>query len=126
MSPVTILGIETSCDETSAAIVVDGRDVRSNVVSSQVDLHARYQGIVPEIAARAHIERIAPIVEEALAAAGVKYADLDAVAVTEGPGLAGSLMIGVTAAKTLAMALGRPLVGVDHIHAHAKIGRAHV
>lgn len=119
MSPVTILGIETSCDETSAAIVVDGRDVRSNVVSSQVDLHARYQGIVPEIAARAHIERIAPIVEEALAAAGVKYADLDAVAVTEGPGLAGSLMIGVTAAKTLAMALGRPLVGVDHIHAHA-------
>lgn len=114
-----ILGIETSCDETSAAVVVDGRDVRSNVVSSQVDLHARYRGVVPELAARAHIERIAPIVEEALHQAGITYADIDAIAVTDGPGLIGSLLIGVTAAKTLALVLERPLVGVDHIHAHA-------
>lgn len=115
----TILGIETSCDETSAAVVVDGRDVRSNVVGSQVDLHARYHGVVPEIAARAHVERIAPILDEALRLADVKLADIDAIAVTDGPGLIGSLLIGVTAAKTLALALGKPLVGVDHIHAHA-------
>src|SRR5213592_2588934 len=98
-----ILGIETSCDETSAAVVIDGRDVRSNIVSSQIDLHERYGGVVPEIAARAHIERIIPVVEEALAQAGVSYANLDAIAVTAGPGLVGSLLIGVTAAKTLAL-----------------------
>lgn len=114
-----ILGIETSCDETSAAVVVDGHEVRSNVVSSQVDLHAKYGGVVPEIASRAHIERVAPIVEEALAAAGCGYGDVDAIAVTDGPGLIGSLLIGVTAAKTLAMTLGVPLVPVDHIEAHA-------
>src|SRR5262245_29620838 len=98
-----LLGIETSCDETSAAVVVDGHDVRSNVVGSQVDLHAKYGGVVPEIASRAHIERVAPIVEEALALAGCAYGDVDAIAVTEGPGLIGSLLVGVTAAKTLAM-----------------------
>jgi N6-L-threonylcarbamoyladenine synthase len=114
-----ILGIETSCDETSAAVVIDGRDVRSNVVSSQIDLHARYGGVVPEIAARAHIERIEPIIAEALHRAAVRYTDLNAVAVTEGPGLIGSLLIGVTAAKTLSLALGLPLVAVDHIEAHA-------
>ncbi len=119
MRPTVILGLETSCDETSAAVVVDGRDVRASVVSSQVDLHARYGGIVPEIAARAHIERIVPIIEETLAAAGMTYRDLDAVAVTVGPGLVGSLLIGVTAAKTLALARGLPLVAVDHIEAHA-------
>ena len=95
----TILGIETSCDETSAAVVVDGREVRSNLVSSQVDLHAKYGGVVPEIAARAHIERVRPIIEEALEQAGVGCADLDAIAVTVGPGLVGSLLIGVTAAR---------------------------
>lgn len=115
----TILAIETSCDETSAAVVVDGHDVRSNVVSSQVALHSRYGGVVPEIASRAHIERVAPIVEQALREAGATYADLDAVAVTDGPGLIGSLLVGVTAAKTLALALDRPLVPVDHIEAHA-------
>ncbi len=115
----TILGIETSCDETSAAVVVDGRQVRSNVVSSQVDLHRRYGGIVPEIASRAHVEAIRPIVEEALGRAGLGFSDLDAVAVTAGPGLIGSLLIGVTAAKTIALALDLPLVGVDHIEAHA-------
>ena len=114
-----VLGIETSCDETSAAVVVDGHDVRSNIVSSQVDLHAKYGGVVPEIASRAHIERVAPIIEEALTAAGCTYRDIDAIAVTDGPGLIGSLLIGVTAAKTLALALDVPLVAVDHIEAHA-------
>lgn len=115
----TILALETSCDETSAAVVVDGCDVRSNIVSSQTDLHAKYGGVVPEIAARAHIERMRPIVEEALATAGITYADADAVAIADGPGLIGSLLIGVTAAKTLALALGKPLIAVDHIAAHA-------
>ncbi len=114
-----ILGIETSCDETSAAVVVDGRDVRSNLVSSQVKLHEKYGGIVPEIASRAHIERVGPIIEETLAAAAVTYRDLDAIAVTAGPGLVGSLLVGVTAAKTLALTCGLPLVPVDHIEAHA-------
>jgi len=115
----TILGIETSCDETSAAVVADGRDVRASLVSSQVDLHAKYGGIVPEIASRAHIERIGPIIEETLSQAGLTYADLDAIAVTVGPGLVGSLLIGVTAAKTLALTCGLPLVAVDHVEAHA-------
>jgi N6-L-threonylcarbamoyladenine synthase len=114
-----ILGVETSCDETSAAVVADGRDVRANFVSSQVELHEKYGGIVPEIASRAHIERIGPIIEETLASAGVTYRDLDAIAVTAGPGLVGSLLIGVTAAKTLALTCDLPLVPVDHIEAHA-------
>ena len=117
--PVTLLGIETSCDETSAAIVMDGRDVRANVVSSQVKLHEKYGGVVPEIASRAHIESIAPILQEALTQAAVGYDSLDAIAVTSGPGLVGSLLIGVTAAKTLALARALPLVEVDHIEAHA-------
>ena len=115
----TILAIESSCDETSAAVVIDGREVRSNVVSSQVALHTQYGGVVPEIAARAHIEQIAPITEEALRLAAVRYSDLDAIAVTDGPGLVGSLLIGVTAAKVLAMTHDLPLVPVDHIEAHA-------
>lgn len=114
-----ILAIETSCDETSAAVVIDGRDVRSNLVSSQVDLHARYGGVVPEIAARAHVERIAPIVEQALQDAGHTYDTIDAVAVTIGPGLVGSLVVGVTAAKTIAFSHDKPLIPVDHIEAHA-------
>jgi len=118
-SPRSILGIESSCDETSAAVVVDGRRVLSNVVSSQVQLHEKYGGIVPEIAARAHIEAIRPIVESALREAGCTYSELDAIAVTSGPGLAGSLLIGITAAKTIALAHDLPLVAVDHIEAHA-------
>jgi N6-L-threonylcarbamoyladenine synthase len=114
-----ILGIETSCDETSAAVVIDGREVRSNLVSSQTPLHEKYRGVVPEIAARAHVERIRPIIEEALSRANVGYRELHAIAVTEGPGLVGSLVIGVMAAKTLALALDLPLVAVDHIEAHA-------
>ncbi len=114
-----LLGIETSCDETSAAVVAGGREVLSNVVSSQFDLHAKYGGVVPEIAARAHVERIAPIVTEALAQAGVGYRDLSAIAVTAGPGLVGSLLVGVTAAKAIALTHELPLVAVDHIEAHA-------
>src|SRR2546430_7414072 len=113
-----ILGIESTCDETGASVVVDGVDVRSNVVASQVDLHAKYRGVVPEIASRAHIENILPVVREALSNAACGITDLDAIAVAHRPGLIGSLLIGVTAAKTLALSLGKPLIGVDHVHAH--------
>src|SRR5208282_4976649 len=113
-----ILGIESTCDETGAALVADGTRVLSNIVASQIDLHARYRGVVPEIASRAHIENILPVVAEALNSAGVELGNVDAVAVAHRPGLIGSLLIGVTAAKTLAWALGKPLVGVDHVHAH--------
>lgn len=113
-----VLGIESTCDETAAAVVADGVRVRSSVVASQVELHARYRGVVPEIASRAHIENILPVVIEALGNAGLKLADVEAVAVAHRPGLIGSLLIGVTAAKTLAWALGKPLIGVDHVHAH--------
>ncbi|MGD0388539.1 MAG: tRNA (adenosine(37)-N6)-threonylcarbamoyltransferase complex transferase subunit TsaD [Tepidisphaeraceae bacterium] len=113
-----ILGIESTCDETGASIVSDGSRVLSNVVASQVELHARYRGVVPEIASRAHIENILPVVMEALTEARMELPNVDAVAVAHRPGLIGSLLIGVTAAKTLAWTLGKPLVGVDHVHAH--------
>jgi N6-L-threonylcarbamoyladenine synthase len=113
-----ILGIESTCDETAAAVVADGWDVRSNVVATQVELHAKYRGVVPEIASRAHIENILPVVQEAMRTAACGFADLDAIAVAHRPGLIGSLLIGVTAAKTLAWSLGKPLIGVDHVHAH--------
>ncbi len=115
----TILGIETSCDETAAAVVVDGSEIRSNVVASQVDLHRKYGGVVPEIASRAHIERLDAVIEEALTSAGCARDDLDAIAVTNRPGLVGALLIGVTAAKTLSWVWDKPLVAVDHIEAHA-------
>lgn len=115
----TLLGIETSCDETSAAVVDDGVNVRSNLVASQIDLHKKYGGVVPEIASRAHIERLDSIIEEALHVAGCHSTDIDAIAVTNRPGLVGALLIGVTAAKTLSWAWNKPLVGVDHIKAHA-------
>jgi N6-L-threonylcarbamoyladenine synthase len=114
-----VLGIETSCDETSAAIVVNGVDVRSNVVASQIDLHRKFGGVVPEIASRAHIERLDAVMEEAFEAAGHPIGQIDAIAVTNRPGLVGALLIGVTAAKTLSWAWGKPLVAVDHILAHA-------
>jgi N6-L-threonylcarbamoyladenine synthase len=114
----SILGIESTCDETAAAVVVDGYDVRSNIISSQVDLHARFGGVVPEIASRAHIEKIIPVIEEALGTANTKLQDIDAIAIAHRPGLIGSLLIGVTAAKTLAWACNKPLIGVDHVHAH--------
>ena len=115
----TLLGIETSCDETAAAVVIDGTDVRSNIVASQVDLHKKYGGVVPEIASRAHIERLDSVIEEALSTANCKLEDVDAIAVTNRPGLVGALLVGVTAAKTLAWTTGKPLVAVDHIEAHA-------
>ncbi len=115
----TILGIETSCDETSVAVVDDGRRVRCNLTATQFDLHAKYGGVVPEIASRAHIEKLDPLIEEALAQAACTPDAVDAIAVTQMPGLIGSLLIGVTAAKTLAWAWDKPLVGVNHIHAHA-------
>src|SRR5271157_3061920 len=105
-----VLGIETTCDETAAAIVADGVRVRSNIVSSQVEIHARYRGVVPEIASRAHIENILPVVTDAMAQAKVTLSEIDAVAVAHRPGLIGCLLIGVTAAKTLAWSLGKPLV----------------
>ena len=114
-----ILGIETSCDETSAAVVVDGREVRSNIVASQVDLHRKFGGVVPEIASRAHIERLDAVIEEALEVAGCQLSDIDALSVTNRPGLVGALLIGVTAAKTLSWMLGKPLTAVNHVQAHA-------
>jgi N6-L-threonylcarbamoyladenine synthase len=121
-TPRLVLGIESSCDETAAAVVRDGRVVLSNVIASQHDLHAQYQGVVPEIASRAHAERVLPVVEAALADAGVGLNDLSAVAVGNRPGLIGSLLVGVAAAKALAWSLGVPLIGVDHIHAHLYAG----
>jgi N6-L-threonylcarbamoyladenine synthase len=113
-----ILGIETSCDETAAALVEDGRDIRSSVVSSQVDLHARFGGVVPEIASRAHAELVSGVVAEALVEAGAELGDVDAVAACHGPGLAGALLVGVSAAKALALTLDVPYVGVNHLEAH--------
>src|SRR5688572_30149718 len=113
-----ILGIESTCDETAAAVVADGWNVRSNVVATQVELHAKYRGVVPEIASRAHIENILPVVKEAIDLAGCELADVDAIAVAHRPGLIGSLLIGVTAAKTLAWSMAKPLIGVDHVHGH--------
>jgi N6-L-threonylcarbamoyladenine synthase len=113
-----ILGLETSCDETAAAVVDDGRFVRSSVVSSQIDLHARFGGVVPEIASRAHVQLITAVIAEALVEAGCDLSDLDAVAACHGPGLAGALLIGVSAAKAIALATGIPYVGVNHLEAH--------
>ena len=113
-----ILGIETSCDETAAALVRDGRRIESNVIHSQVDTHRLYGGIVPELASREHIRKIRPIVVEAFAAADARLDDIDGIAVTYGPGLVGSLLVGLTYAKAVAFAAGKPMVGVDHIEGH--------
>jgi N6-L-threonylcarbamoyladenine synthase len=115
---VLILGVETSCDETAAALVTDDGDIRSNIVSSQADLHARYGGVVPEVASRRHLELVTPVVREALAAADASLDDVDRIAVTRGPGLIGALLVGLSAAKALAWARGLPLVPVDHLHGH--------
>jgi N6-L-threonylcarbamoyladenine synthase len=113
-----ILGIETSCDETAAAVVADGRRVLSSVVATQFELHAAYGGVVPELAARRHLESILPVIQGALDQAGVTLPDLDGLAVTQGPGLIGALVIGMAAAKALAFTLGKPLAGVHHLQAH--------
>ena len=113
-----ILGLETSCDETAAALITDDGEIRSNVVSSQADLHARYGGVVPEVASRRHLELVTPVIREALGEAGVELADVGRIAVTRGPGLIGALLVGLSAAKALAWALRLPLAPVDHLHGH--------
>ncbi|MCJ7737228.1 MAG: tRNA (adenosine(37)-N6)-threonylcarbamoyltransferase complex transferase subunit TsaD [Anaerolineae bacterium] len=118
MAGTRIFAIESSCDETAAAVIEDGRRILSSVVASQVDLHARYGGVFPEIASRAHIEAIVPVIERAMWAAHIGFEDLDAVAVTSGPGLAGSLLVGVSAAKGLAWGRNLPLIGINHLEAH--------
>ena len=117
-APVLILGIETSCDETAAAVVADGRRILSNLVSSQVELHARYGGVVPEIASRQHLLLLNPLIDDALKEAGVQLKGLQAIAVSHGPGLVGALLIGVATAKALAYAARLPLVAVNHLEAH--------
>src|ERR1035437_119788 len=113
-----ILGIETSCDETAAAVVEDGRTLLSNTVASSMDLHAQYGGVVPEIAARSHIEVIIPVIRQALDDAKCTWGDIDGIAVTYGAGLGGSLLIGVMTARTLAIIKNKPLYGVNHVEAH--------
>jgi N6-L-threonylcarbamoyladenine synthase len=113
-----VLGIESSCDETAAAVVRDRREMVSSVISSQIEVHKKFGGVVPELASREHLDKIVPVVEEAFARAGVKPAELDGIAVTQGPGLVGSLLVGLSYAKAMAYALRKPLVGVNHIEGH--------
>ena len=115
---VKIIGIETSCDETAAGVVEDGRILRSNIISSQASLHSQYGGVVPELASRQHVRDIVPVLEESVGSCGLGLEDMDAVAVTYGPGLAGSLITGLNAAKAIAFTLGKPLIGVNHLEAH--------
>ena len=115
---VYILGIESSCDETAAAVVKNGREVLSNIISSQIVIHRKFGGVVPEIASRKHIENIMPVIDEALQQANVSLEDIDAVAVTYGPGLVGALLVGLSAAKSLAWATDKPLIGVNHLEGH--------
>jgi tRNA N6-adenosine threonylcarbamoyltransferase len=115
-----ILGIESSCDETAAAVVADGREILSNVVASQISVHRKYGGVVPELASREHLRSIVPVVREALESAGLALGNIDAVGVTYGPGLVGSLLVGVTYGKTIANALGKPLIGVNHLEGHVR------
>jgi N6-L-threonylcarbamoyladenine synthase len=123
-----ILGIESSCDETAAAIVADGREILSSVVASQVEIHRKYGGVVPELASREHLRNIVPVVREALEEARLSLVDIDAIGVTRGPGLIGSLLVGLTYGKVLAMSLGKPLVAVNHLegHVHAVLLQAHL
>jgi N6-L-threonylcarbamoyladenine synthase len=115
---IRILGIETSCDETAAAVVEDGARVRSSIVASQMATHGKYEGVVPELASREHLRNIVPVVRRAMDEAGMRYEEIDAIAVTQGPGLAGALLVGLTYAKSLALALERPLVAVNHLEGH--------
>ncbi|WP_438940144.1 tRNA (adenosine(37)-N6)-threonylcarbamoyltransferase complex transferase subunit TsaD [Exiguobacterium artemiae] len=123
MTQPLILAIESSCDETAAAVVRGGTDVLSNVVSSQIESHKRFGGVVPEVASRHHVERITYVIDDALTEAGVRIDEIDAIAVTEGPGLVGALLVGVSAAKALAFAHGKPLLGVHHIAGHIYANR---
>lgn len=113
-----VLGIESTCDETACAIVRDGREILSNVISSQIDLHREFGGVVPELACRRHVDVIIPVLDEALAQAGIQLTDLDLIAVSHGPGLIGALLIGLNTAKTLSLALDIPFIGINHVEAH--------
>src|SRR5690349_8076798 len=117
------LGLETSCDETAAAVFTDEPRIRSSVIASQTDLHARFGGVVPEVAARAHLQRLLPVLDEALKQAGVRLEDIGCIAVHNTPGLVGALLVGVSAAKMLSVALSVPLVGVNHIESHIYAAR---
>jgi len=117
-----ILAIETSCDETAASVVMGGNDVLSSIVSSQIDIHARFGGVVPEVASRAHLESIVPVIDAAIAEAGVLPTRIDAVAATAGPGLIGALLVGVSAAKSLALVWDKPFIGINHLEAHLYAG----
>ena len=118
-----ILGIETSCDETAASIVKNGTEIVSNVVASQIESHKRFGGVVPELASRHHVEDITLVIEEAMEKANIDFEDLDAIAVTEGPGLVGALLVGISAAKAISFAKGIPLIGVHHIAGHIYANR---
>ena len=120
---LNVLGIETSCDETAASVVKNGREILSNVVASQIESHRRFGGVVPELASRHHVEQITIVIEEAIQKANVTFDDINAIAVTEGPGLVGALLVGVNAAKALAFSLNKPLVGVHHIAGHIYANR---
>ena len=121
-SSTVILAIETSCDETAASVVMGGNDVLSSIVSSQIDIHARFGGVVPEVASRAHLESLVPVVDSAITEAGILPSRIDVVAATAGPGLIGALLVGVSAAKSLALVWDRPFVGVNHLEAHLYAG----
>ncbi len=116
--PINILGIETSCDETAIAVVSDGKRMLSNIIASQVDLHSQYGGVVPEVASRQHVRDLVPVLEQAVDSSGLKMKDLDVISVTYGPGLAGSLITGLNAAKAISFSLGIPLIGVNHLEGH--------
>jgi len=118
VAAMNILGIETSCDETAAGVVQDGRILRSNIISSQANLHSRYGGVVPELASRQHVRDLTPVLEESVSTCGLDLEDIDVVAVTYGPGLAGSLISGLNAAKAIAFTLDKPLIGVNHLEGH--------
>src|SRR5437868_1786688 len=118
MPPRVLLAIESSCDETAAAVIDENLAVRSSIVASQDEIHSRFGGVVPEMASRAHVQRIIPVIDEALRQANTNLAELSAIAVVTQPGLVGSLLVGLTAAKTLALVLEKPLIAVNHIEAH--------
>src|SRR5258708_6377773 len=124
---VRFLGIDSSCEEPAAAVVADGREILCSVVASQIDIHRKYGGVVPELASREHLRQIVSVVREAMAQAGMKLGELDAIGVTQGPGLVGALLVGITYGKTLAAALRKPLVAVNHLegHVHAVFLEAH-
>src|SRR5690606_10413460 len=116
--PASILAIESSCDETACAVIENGRALLASTVASQMDIHARYGGVFPEVASRQHVLSVVPVIEQALAKSNLTLNDMDAVAVTRGPGLAGSLVVGMNAAKGLSLGLGLPLIGVNHLEGH--------